>query len=125
LEGGIILNPILQYFFIYSAKKSITICYIIILFGSVGNLFNLYKETLPNGVPIIYYDLIIITLPLMLSGAIYGVSINLMLPDLFIGIILSIILCYSFYMTFKKFKSQRKLEKDQNLIKLVKKPEIY
>jgi len=61
-----VLNPILQYFFGYSAKKAVSICFIIILFGSIGNFVKLYKQTLPIGSPLIFYDLAILTLPLML-----------------------------------------------------------
>ena len=46
----------------------------------------------PDGVPLINYNLSLITLPIMLAGAIYGVAVNKWLPDSLVAVALVVVL---------------------------------
>jgi hypothetical protein len=56
--------------------------------GSVGNYLKLSKSKTKHGYPLIDYTLVLQTLPLLLAGAIFGVSFNNFLPDSFVCLLL-------------------------------------
>lgn len=74
LGGGSIINVMLISGLNYSAKKSITISYIILIGGALAAIITGAKKFTPSGKRCIDYDLVIRTLPMMMSGAIVGVN---------------------------------------------------
>ena len=61
--------------------------------GSLGTFFRLGRDRLPStGQPLIYYKLVLITVPLLLAGSIFGVAIGRALPKIAIAILLFIVL---------------------------------
>jgi hypothetical protein len=74
-----------------------------IFYGSIGNFLGSIKNKTPDGYPQIMYDVIIICLPMLLVGAIFGVYLNNLLPDTFILTALIVVLIISFKKTYKKY----------------------
>ena len=118
IGGGIIVLPSLIYFFGYSLKHSISICFVTIFAGSIGIFLKRVNERYPSndpeGVPQIYYNLVIITMPIMLTGAVFGVLVNRVLPDLIIAaLFVFVLVTQSLKKTWKKFKNEK--EKEENI----------
>lgn len=79
-------------FFNFTLKHSIAINFVVIFTGSIGKIIEKSREKYPlkdnDGVPLIDHNLALLSIPMMLTGAIFGVAIHKWLPDSFIGIIL-------------------------------------
>ena len=123
LGGGPILLPILIGLFHYSQKKSTKIIYVMLFGGSLANYLSVMrKRNSKTGGPLVNYDLILLTLPLLIPGAVLGVLFNKFFPELWLTIYLVYILYDSFKKTYKqalvlyKYESERKGEKGQELL---------
>jgi hypothetical protein len=57
----------------YTAKQSITISYIVLMGGGLAATLTGFKKFTASGKRYIDYDLVLLTLPMMMSGAIVGV----------------------------------------------------
>lgn len=92
--GGTSIMPILVALFLYDTKKSVAIVIILVFSGSLGNAIQLSRDRTPStsssalGVPVIDFRLILITLPSLIVGTIYGISINRFLPPLVVCLLL-------------------------------------
>jgi len=85
LGGGSVLTPLLLTFYQYTANKSITLGYVLIFGGSLGNFLNIaFQRDIKTGKPLIIYDLALIMVPLMLLGSSIGVLLNKMLAPVLI-----------------------------------------
>ena len=56
-----------------SARQSMEISYIFLMGGSLGPIILNSMKKNKNGYPIMNYTLIVMTLPLIMSGSIFGV----------------------------------------------------
>ncbi len=65
--------------------------YILMFFGGLGSFFRNHGLKYKNG-PVIDYDLVLLSLPMLMSGAVIGVLINRMLPQLAIDLMLIVLL---------------------------------
>ncbi len=72
--GGIIINVLLIIGLGYNTKDSVFISYIILMGGGLASTLASFKKKLSSGKSIIDYDLIMTTLPMIMSGAIFGVN---------------------------------------------------
>ena len=66
----------------YTAKESIIITYIFLMGGGLAATIAGAQKFTPEGKRFINYDLVLITLPMMMSGAIVGVPFPLARPCL-------------------------------------------
>ncbi len=71
--GGIIINVLLIIGLGYNTKDSVFISYIFLMGGGLAATLASIKKKTPSGKSIIDYDLVMITLPMIMSGAIFGV----------------------------------------------------
>ena len=60
----------------YSAKESILISYIFLMGGGLAATITGAKKFSASGKRLIDYNLVMITVPMMISGAVFGVIIN-------------------------------------------------
>ena len=96
LGGGPIIVPVLQILFNYPLKTSIYIGFVTILAGASGNYlkFAFLKNNINHG-PLINYDLLLVNVPVLASGSIFGLVLNEIFPDLIICLLLVIVLIFS------------------------------
>jgi len=79
--------------------------------GAIGNYIKLRKERIPEtGSSIINYKLVLIAIPLLLSGAVIGVVTGKYIPKIVIGTLLFIILIQVLFKTYRSFKRIRAKE---------------
>lgn len=57
----------------YNTKDSVFMSYIFLMGGGLASILASLKKKTSEGKPVIDYDLIMITLPMIMSGAIFGV----------------------------------------------------
>ena len=77
LGGGPIVVPVLQLVFNYELKSSIYIGFITILAGAIGNYLKFaFLRNNQNDGPLINYDLLLVNVPVLASGGIFGLLIN-------------------------------------------------
>lgn len=57
----------------YDAKHSVIVTYIFLMGGGLASTIASLKKKTEEGKRLIDYDLVMITLPMMMSGAIFGV----------------------------------------------------
>ncbi|CAD8112076.1 unnamed protein product [Paramecium primaurelia] len=117
IGGGPIISPVMMVLLGCPSKKAIWNTYIMLLGGSLGNFLRLGKERTANGsAPLINYQLVQITLPLLLAGAILGVATGKWLPKLMIVIFLFGILMTVFLKTKSLYIKTRSKEMNEQLI---------
>jgi uncharacterized membrane protein YfcA len=64
----------------YDAKDSVIVTYIFLMGGGLASTLASLKKKTEEGKRLIDYDLVMITLPMMMSGAIFGVANRLFRP---------------------------------------------
>ena len=80
--GGASLIVILLWKFEYEIKAAIAVNVLMLFGSSLGNFaINARKRTV-NGLPLINFALVVISLPMLLCGALLGIYINRLVPDL-------------------------------------------
>jgi hypothetical protein len=72
--------------------------------GSIGNFLKLSKAKTKQGFPFIDYTLILLSLPLLLAGSVFGVTFNHFLPNSIVCMILLVIQYTSVKKLFKQYK---------------------
>ena len=78
LGGGPILNITLMMGFGYGTKESMAITYIFLLGGTVASMYSNYgKRNKQNTNHLIDENLVILTLPMTVSGSVIGVPFTL------------------------------------------------
>lgn len=81
LGGGFLVIPFVFWIYNYSLEETINNSYILVLGGSIGNLFTNLRIRHPKTAgPCINYDLTLLTAPLLIMGAIMGVKVKKLLP---------------------------------------------
>jgi len=86
----------------------------VVIFGAAFIDFWLYKplrHPTQKWRSLISYDLSVIMEPLILGGTIFGVLLNIVLPELVTGILLILLLGYTAYRMFAKAKDIKEKEK--------------
>ncbi len=87
-------------------RRAVWDTYVLLFGGSIGSYIKLYKERLSEtGSSLINYRLILITLPLLLSGAVLGVMMGKFLPKIIVGILLFLILLQVIIKTNRSYKN--------------------
>jgi len=63
----------------YSTKNSMAITYLFLLGGSFASIYSSYGKKLSkkSNINLVDYDLVLLTMPLTISGTMFGVNINL------------------------------------------------
>jgi hypothetical protein len=64
----------------YDAKDSVIVTYIFLMGGGLASTLASLKKKTEEGKRLIDYDLVMITLPMIMSGAIFGVTNELYRP---------------------------------------------
>ncbi|CAD8157568.1 unnamed protein product [Paramecium octaurelia] len=119
IGGGPIVSPVMMVLLGCSSKQAIWNTYIMLFGGSIGNFARLGREKMKDGSsPLINYQLVQITLPLLLAGAILGVASGKWLPKLVIVIFLFAILLNVFLKTKNVYKKVREKERNDLLIQV-------
>ncbi|CAD8121505.1 unnamed protein product [Paramecium sonneborni] len=119
IGGGPIVSPVMMVLLGCSSKQAIWNTYIMLFGGSIGNFARLGRERIQDGsTPLINYQLVQITLPLLLAGAILGVATGKWLPKLMIVIFLFAILLNVFLKTKSVYQKIREKERNDLLIQV-------
>lgn len=119
IGGGPIINICLIIGLGYETKASMAITYIFLLGGSTASIYSNYGKkigkTKRNAIDT---NLVIMTLPMTVSGSIFGVLFivnqalfNHFISELFITIAFTVLLTYLAYSSFKKFQDSRNVAK--------------
>jgi hypothetical protein len=61
----------------FEAKQAMALTYIFLMGGSLASIIQNYPKKKKNGFPLMDYELIELTLPMTLSGSIFGVNVSL------------------------------------------------
>ena len=73
--------------------------------GSLGSFFRLREDRIKiSGQPLINYNLVLITVPLLLAGSIFGVAVGRALPKIVIAILLFLVLIQVISKTYKIYQ---------------------
>jgi uncharacterized membrane protein YfcA len=81
LGGGFLVIPFVFWIFNYSLDATINNTYLLVLGGSLGNLFTGSQIRHPKTAgPSINYDLSLLSAPLLCVGAVVGVNVKKLLP---------------------------------------------
>ncbi|CAD8110541.1 unnamed protein product [Paramecium primaurelia] len=119
IGGGPIVSPVMMVLLGCSSKQAIWNTYIMLFGGSIGNYARLGRERISGGnSPLINYQLVQITLPLLLAGAILGVATGKWLPKIVVVLFLFAILLNVFLKTKNVYKKIREKEKNENLLQV-------
>lgn len=108
--GGLIVVPVLMSFFGYETKKSIALVFVTIFSASLGNLMSYMKQKGKDGGPIIDYKIVVLSLPTIMIGSIYGVALNKFLPQAVISVMLIFFILQSLSKTYRSYKKERARE---------------
>ena len=73
IGGGPILNICLMMGLGYETKEAMALTYIFLMGGSLGSILQNYPKKRSDGFPLMDFELIEMTLPMTLSGSIFGV----------------------------------------------------
>ncbi|KAL4463774.1 hypothetical protein ABPG72_022828 [Tetrahymena utriculariae] len=114
IGGGLIVVPILMSFFGYETKKSIALVFITIFSASLGNLMSFMKQKHKDGGPIIDYRIVLLSLPTITVGSIYGVALNKFIPLIVLAIALTFFILQSLTKTYKSYKREKAKEAQEN-----------
>jgi len=74
IGGGAIINVLLIFGLGHNAKSSIPVTYIFLMGGGLASAVSTLKKSSETGERLLDYNLVMMTLPMMMSGAIYGVK---------------------------------------------------
>ena len=107
MGGGSITVPIVLGLFEYDIRTSIMVSYLIICGGALGSFCKTCRvKNEITGFPLVLYDLILISLPMLIIGSYYGVFLNKIFPTFLISFFLVIVCLQSLYKTIKVTKTQ-------------------
>ncbi|KAL4492499.1 hypothetical protein ABPG72_005634 [Tetrahymena utriculariae] len=110
IGGGTSITPILLALFLYDTKKSVALVILLVFSSSLGNTIYISRERTHDGVPVIEYRLILVTLPTLIVGTVYGVAINKFLPSIAVCILLVILLAQQIQKSYLRYKNMRNNE---------------
>ena len=72
IGGGPLIVPLLQLFFDYTAKSAVTISYVMIFAAGLGGNVQKYIKYKDSSENYLDYDLLLIALPALCSGSLFG-----------------------------------------------------
>jgi uncharacterized membrane protein YfcA len=111
IGGGGILVPIYILVMGFSPKHAIPLSNITVFGGAIANMLLNYPKRHPLADrPLVDWDLILVMEPLTIAGALLGVFLNKVLPELFLTIMLVVLLSVTAYTTLKKAIKMYKAE---------------
>jgi len=112
--GGGILVPIYTLVLHFTPKHAIPLANVSVFGGSVANvLLNLKKRHPDVDRPLVDWNLILMMEPLTIAGALVGATLNKVLPDWLIVIMLVIVLSITADRTLKKGKKMYQKENEE------------
>ncbi|EAR82395.2 sulfite exporter TauE/SafE (macronuclear) [Tetrahymena thermophila SB210] len=114
IGGGLIVVPVLMSFFGYETKKSIALVFITIFSASLGNLMSFMKQKSKDGGPVIDYRIVVLSLPTIMVGSIYGVALNKFIPQIVLAFALAFFILQSLTKTYKSYKREKAKEVQEN-----------
>jgi uncharacterized membrane protein YfcA len=83
IGGGPILNICLMLGLGYDAKDSMSIAYVFLMGGAFASMWKARNKKNPKtGIPIIDFNLVMLTLPSAVSGSLFGVHFHSSRPSL-------------------------------------------
>ena len=90
------------------------VSYLLVCGGAMGNYcrFSMVRNEKTDG-PVINYDLVLISVPMLTIGATFGVMFNHLFPPLIITIVLTLVCLRAFYRSFKKTIQQIREDKQK------------
>lgn len=114
MGGAFIASPILMTIFNFDPIPAIRITYCMIFCGAIGNFITVSRTRRPNSQkPAIDYDVAILCIPVLVSGASIGVIANSFLPPVISLSFLTLLCLHGFYKFWKKAIAQYRLENTQ------------
>lgn len=111
IGGGLVVVPLLMSFYNYDAKKSIAVVFITIFSAAFGNLISFMKMQYKDGGPLIDYRVVLLSVPTIMMGSIYGVQLNNFLPQIAISVMLVYFICKNLSKSYTSFFKE-KLKED-------------
>ena len=115
-SGGGVATFILVAFFNYNSKKAIQITFLIMFSGALGNFAGNAVQRTPQNQPLVHYKLAALSVPVMMSGALFGVMVNHFLPESLILLMLISIILKTSSSIYKKFTSLVQKENNELLL---------
>ena len=115
IGGGGIVIPICLILFRFDTTHSIALSNVNIFMASLTRFILNFRSKHPlKDAVVVNYEIVLIMLPGTLLGALIGVQINSILPDIVILVLLTFLL---FYMGYKSLVSGVKMFKEENKLK--------
>lgn len=113
--GGVNI-PISMTLFGFSTKEAIAICSWISLVGCVIRYILDLNERHPlKDATVIDYNIVILCMPMVLVGAFFGVLVNVVMPKIFLGVVLTYLAVSLFLKVYVQAKRIYDQEQRQNL----------
>ena len=104
LGGGLLFLPVLLLIMNFYPHEAIPISKVVIFAGALSSFFvNVGVKRPGRDVIALDYNLLIITGSNLLLGTVFGVTLNKILPNTIILLLVCVFLCYNTYKTFKTF----------------------
>ena len=105
IGGGGVAIPLAMYFFNLSTKPAIAISSFSIMISTLARFFYNFNERHPEkpNCACIDYNMTNVMMPLTMMGSLIGAFFYLMLPEMYILIILTLLLCVLTLESGKKF----------------------
>lgn len=113
--GGGVINPILGFIFKFNAQEGISMSKLIVFIGALTAIINTRNIMNPN-IPYkasVDFNILIITIPLLLFGCSVGVLINQTFPDIIQYLILSLFYAITFWNSLKMANNLNKSESNK------------
>lgn len=105
LGGGGVIIPSLIMFFDYLPKDATIVVFSCIVGTTLGNISNLVQDS-QNNKPVINYEVLFISIPIIFTGAVVGVILNKVLPSISICLIIIAIFCLTIKKTVNRFLTE-------------------
>jgi len=114
LGGGGLFVPVLYLVNSFSAHEAVPLSKAVIFGGAIANYilnYNIRFPAQPNKL-MIKYKFVLLMSPMILAGAMLGVTLNVMFPSWLILVLLSLVLCLTTWRMLKKGLQKRREENE-------------
>ena len=116
IGGAFAVSPIITIILNYSINASVRLSYNVLLGSMIGIFILKCRERDPETQkPLVFYDLVLLCLPLLVLGSTFGVLLNTILPHIIIIILLMIVVLVSLRRVSVKLKSLAQEDKKKKL----------
>ena len=105
IGGGAISLVVLLMFFSYLPKDATMVVFCAILGASSGNISNLVQKA-HNGKPLVQYQYVFISIPLMFTGSLIGILLNKLLPSIVVCSIIVGVFGSTIAKTYRRFLTE-------------------